>query len=106
MEDLSPCTVGDDIKGCSLEQARLVMKAMGAMHSTFLRKTDLKKEDWLHIEILVPVAMMEAVAQQFLERYGDAVKPSHQDILKKLVAVYEPWRDDVEKAGPMGVVSA
>ncbi len=47
LEDLSPASSGDQIGGCSPEEARDVVSAMAGFHTTYWESPRLDKLDWL-----------------------------------------------------------
>jgi hypothetical protein len=104
LEDLSPCIVGNDIEGCTLEQAKLAMKALGKIHAPFIGNSEFEKKPWLKLPLQLPPAMFEALGKEFLQQYDERIMPEHKDIVKRLIAGYEGYQADTSKLGPMGVV--
>jgi hypothetical protein len=104
LEDLSPCIAGNDIEGCTLEQAKLAMKALGKIHAPFIGNAEFEAKPWLKLPTQLPPAMFEALGKEFLQTYDERIKPEHQDIVRKLIAGYEGYQADSSKLGPMGVV--
>jgi hypothetical protein len=104
LEDISPCVVGDDLEGCTLEQARLAMHALGQIHAPFMGNAEFEAKSWLKMPMQLPPAMFEALGQEFIKTYDSRIKPEHKEIVQRLMASYESYQSDASKLGPMGVV--
>lgn len=107
LEDFSPCTAGDDIKSCNLEQARLSMQTLGKIHRPFIGNAEFQGKPWLNLQSQLPAAMFEAIGKEFLERYDARIKEEHKQILKRFFAGYETYhKTQTTIFDPLGVVHA
>lgn len=80
MEDLSPAEQGDQLKGVSLEQARLVVEQAARLHASFWGDTGLDDLSWVQGSKAAPVSavtpdLVSGLWQGFRVRYADRLKP-------------------------------
>src|SRR6266849_8935964 len=47
LEDVAPAAAGDQISGCSVEQARLAMRELARIHGPVFEDGELAESDWL-----------------------------------------------------------
>lgn len=86
-EDLGPARGGNQLAGCSLEDARAVVKQAGALHAPGWHNPAILDLDWLQpnpaaaaqIKALYPHA--QAI---FRERYADALEPEYMALCEDL----------------------
>jgi len=81
MEDLAPAEQGDQLKGVSLEQARLVIVEAGRLHASHWGDEGLDELPWVSNAKAAPASAVtgEAVAalwHGFKARYGERMEPS------------------------------
>jgi hypothetical protein len=48
-EDLAPSVCGDQMRGCTVEQARAALAEAAMLHAAFWNDTELMKQDWLYV---------------------------------------------------------
>jgi hypothetical protein len=80
MEDLAPAEQGDQLKGVTLDQARLVVVEAAKLHASHWRDDGLDALPWVSGSRAAPpsLATQERVAalwQGFKERYGPRLRP-------------------------------
>ena len=80
MEDLAPAEQGDQLKGVTLEQARLVMVQAGRLHASHWGDEGLDEIPWVSNTKAAPATPVtpDAVAglwQGFCQRYGARLQP-------------------------------
>jgi ecdysteroid kinase len=74
LEDVSPAQQGDQIKGCSVEQARAAVVNLAGLHAPLWCNPSLREMDWLlpngddHAEI--SAAFYQDATAKFVERYA------------------------------------
>jgi hypothetical protein len=94
--DAAPSTVGDEIHGATLEQAKLAVKELGVIHGQALRNKGLKESEWLNRAPPINQDMMQGLTTEFLEIYKDNIPENHAYVAKQMVAVFdemtEHWR--------------
>lgn len=68
LEDVSPALQGDQIAGCTVDQARLVMREMARAHAPVLGDPVLAVTDWLNQPSPVNQALVTQLLAGFLDR--------------------------------------
>src|SRR4051794_20428778 len=102
LEDIAPATQGDQIAGCSPEQARLALQALAQLHAPLLADPQLADTAWLERDSPLDQAIMSQLLPAFLERYADRVKPEHAEVCRRLVASLDGY--NAERSGQQGLV--
>lgn len=93
-EDLGPARGGDQIAGCSIEDARQAMRQAAALHASSWRKSELLDAEWLQPpeQLRAQLAAMYPQAQAvFAERYGDTLEPEYMTVCSELAQIKELW---------------
>jgi hypothetical protein len=89
LEDLSPCTPGDDIAGTDLATARECLRALAKLHATGWERPDFAGHEWLNRQTPEQVATMTGIvtmlAPMFLDRFGPLLVPEHRALVERLV---------------------
>lgn len=78
MEDVAPAEQGDQMEGCTLEQARLAVTEVTKLHAPLYNNPILKQTDWLNnsansAALFRP--MLQEFYKGFCERYADRIEP-------------------------------
>jgi thiamine kinase-like enzyme len=102
LEDAAPAVTGDQIAGCTVEQARLAMRELARLHAPVFADRELSASDWLNRPSPVNQALVSQLLPGFLERYGDAVSAEHRALCERFVASLDAWL--AERPGPLGLV--
>jgi hypothetical protein len=102
LEDVGPAVQGDQIAGCSVEQARLVMSEMARAHAPVLGDQALAATAWLNQPSPVSQALVTQLLPGFMERYGDRVEPEHSALCERFVVSLDAWLAD--RRPPLGLV--
>lgn len=102
LEDVSPAVQGDQIAGCTAEQARLALHALATLHAPVFADPQLGATPWLNQENVLGQALMTQLLPAFLERYGERVSPEHQEVCRRFVASLDGWVAD--RRPPLGLV--
>jgi hypothetical protein len=88
-EDLAPCRQGDQLAGCTPDQAALVMEQAAALHASRWGDPALGRLDWLPDVAANGAAVEAAVAplfEGFRERYGDQLEAEQLAVGEQLIA--------------------
>jgi aminoglycoside/choline kinase family phosphotransferase len=90
LEDLAPCVQGDQLAGCSIEQAALAMTELAKLHAPRWNDPALASLEWLgrnsteesfaFSEMLLPQLL-----PGFLERYGSRLEPAQVELAELLM---------------------
>lgn len=80
MEDLSPAEQGDQLKGVTLDQARLVVEQAARLHGSFWGDTSLDDLPWVQGSKAAPASavtpeLVSGLWQGFRARYADRLQP-------------------------------
>lgn len=103
MEDLAPAEQGDQLRGVSLDQARLVVREAGKLHASHWGDDGLDDLPWVSNSKAAPASMVtpEAVTglwEAFKARYADRLKPHCRNVGDWLAPRALTW--PVEQEGP------
>ncbi len=97
MEDLAPAEQGDQLKHCTVEQARLAVYEAANLHGSHWNDESLEDLAWLSgtraagIRGSADPAAVNALWQAFCARYGDRVAADSRHIGETLVANYDTY---------------
>ena len=69
LEDLAPARVGDQLAGCSVEQAELAIRSLAKFHATWWESPGLDQIDWM------PLTNDSLIAQSAQDSYLEAWGP-------------------------------
>lgn len=105
MKDCTPATVGCDLKGATLEEAKLCMSELGRLHGLSLCHVPLEKAEWLAKARWTPQEIMTNFWKTFVERYGDRIKLEHKEIGQKFIESFDAYQDAQQASSvPTGLV--
>lgn len=98
MEDLAPATQGDQLRGVSLEQARLVVEQAGKLHASHWGDDGLDDLPWVSGSKAAPTGavteeMVSALWAGFKFRYGERLKPEWADVGDWLAPRFQQFGD-------------
>jgi hypothetical protein len=102
LEDVAPAVQGDQIAGCSVEQARLAIHELATLHAPVFADSQLGATPWLNTGNILNQALMTQLLPAFIERYGERVAPEHQEVCQRFVASLDGWVAD--RRPPLGLV--
>lgn len=102
LEDVAPAVQGDQIGGCTVEQARLAVRELARLHAPVLGDPMLERSDWLNRPSPVTQTLVTQLLDGFLERYGGRISAEHQSLCRRLVASLDGWMAD--RRPPLGLV--
>jgi thiamine kinase-like enzyme len=102
LEDAAPAVPGDQIAGCTVEQARLAMRELARLHAPVFGDRALAASDWLNQPTPVNQALVSQLLPGFLDRYGDRIAPEHRVLCERFVASLDAWL--AERRPPLGLV--
>jgi aminoglycoside/choline kinase family phosphotransferase len=90
LEDLAPSVQGDQLAGCSVDQAALAMEELAKLHAPRWNDPALARVEWLNRNATAEAyAFSEVVLPQllpgFLERYATRLDPEHVPLAEVLM---------------------
>jgi hypothetical protein len=103
LDDASPATVGDEIRGATGDQATLALRQLAKVHRPLLGDQALAEAAWLNRESPVNQALISALYAGFIDRYADQVAPEHRAVCERFVASFDAHAA-AEAAGRRGLV--
>ncbi|MEO5723066.1 MAG: phosphotransferase, partial [Ilumatobacteraceae bacterium] len=90
LEDLAPAEAGDQIAGCSVDQAALVIPELAALHGPRWCDPALKELPWLDAPSSEAIANLQLLVSMvfpgFLERYSARLDPGVVALAERFVA--------------------
>jgi hypothetical protein len=88
LEDLAPAEQGDQMRGCSVDQAALALEELVKLHAPRWGDDGLLKLDWLHRheQSAATGGLISMLFPGFLERYEDRMDPAHVALSRQLMA--------------------
>ena len=89
--DAGPAVVGDEIRGATIEQARLALSELGRVHAPLLGDTAMANADWLNRDSPMNQALIGQLYAGFYERYRDQIAPEHREVCERLVASFDAY---------------
>ena len=84
LEDLAALPIGDQVAGCSVEEARAVVLELAKLHARWWERPELKAIDWIPpsndpMMKLAQGAYLAAI-EAFLETFGSRMTPAQRDV--------------------------
>ena len=101
LEDVAPAHQGDQIAGCSVDEARLAMRELARIHAPVLGDPELAASDWLNQHSPLNQALLAQLLPGFLERYEDRVAPEHRELCERMAESLDGWIAD--RRPPLGL---
>ncbi|HEV3053705.1 MAG TPA: phosphotransferase, partial [Solirubrobacteraceae bacterium] len=101
LEDVSPAVQGDQIEGCTRAQAETAMRALAQVHAPVLGDLAVGSAPWLNQPNPLNEALLRAVFNGFLERYGDRLAAEHVQVCERLIPSVDGWYQD--RRPPLGL---
>jgi hypothetical protein len=89
--DANPAVVGDEIRGATIEQARLAVTELARLQGPLLGDTTLAHAPWLHRDSAVSQGMITALHAAFVDRYGDRIAPQYRMVCERLVGSFDAY---------------
>jgi len=95
LEDLAPCVQGDQLAGCSVDQAALAMEELAKLHAPRWGDARLVDLAWLNRHTAASTEMtaqlLAGLFPGFLERYGMRLDAAHIRVAERLAAALGTW---------------
>ncbi|TDJ69542.1 MAG: DUF1679 domain-containing protein [Proteobacteria bacterium] len=95
LEDMAPAKPGDQMRGCSLAEARLALMEAAKLHAAFWNDTELMKQDWLYVpegaQGFYTTELMESSWQHFEKTYASRLDPEVIKVCDKFIRSHAAW---------------
>lgn len=89
LEDLAPARVGDQVEGCTVDEAALALTELAALHAPRWGDGSLETLDWLNRRTTesddAGAALLPVLFDGFAARYGDVLEESVLDVGRRLM---------------------
>ncbi len=102
LQDIYAAHQGDQVAGCSVDEARIALLGLARVHAPVLGDLALGMSDWLNLPSPLTQALLTQLLPAFLERYGDRIAPEHADVCRRFVPSCDGWAQDSRP--PLGLV--
>ena len=94
-EDLAPSQVGDQMRGCTVDEARRALAEAAMLHAAFWNDAELVQQPWLSIpkgaQGLYTTELIESSWDHFKKTYPGALAPEVVDVCEKYVRNHAYW---------------
>jgi hypothetical protein len=93
-DDITPAEAGDQIAGCSVDEAALAMEELARLHTSFWGDDSIRDDSWLQPRIQNGdgLAMLYGMfVEPFGERYADRLSPVTSQVTTELAALVAAW---------------
>jgi hypothetical protein len=95
LEDLAPGAQGDQLQGCSIDQARAAVETLAGLHGPRWCDPTLFDIDWIQRvdpeTALFLGAIMQSSAEGFVDRYRDRMMDDDVEMVRAFAAATEDW---------------
>ncbi len=91
LDDAAPAEVGDEIRGATIEDAKLALTQLGRLHAPLIGSDTLAEAAWLHRETPMNQALITGLFNGFVERYGSSIAPQQQLVCQRLVDSFDAY---------------
>ncbi len=95
LEDMAPAQPGDQMRGCSLADARLALAEAAKLHAAFWNDTELMAQDWLYVpegaQGFYTTELMESSWEHFEKTYADRLDPAVLKVCDKFIQSHAAW---------------
>ena len=102
LEDVAGAVQGDQIAGCSVDQARQALDALARIHGPVLNDLALSTADWLNLPNPLTQELLTQLWPAFRERYADWVTDEHAAVMERFLPSLDGWYAD--RRPPLGLV--
>ena len=102
LDDAVGAVAGDQIAGCSVEQAQVALRALARIHAPVLGDLALGTADYLNQPSPLNQALLTQLLPGFLERYGARLAAEHVELCQRFVVSADGWIAD--QRPPLGLV--
>lgn len=91
LDDASPAEVGDEIRGATIEDAKLALTELGRLHAPLMGSETLAEAEWLNRETPMNQALIGGLFNGFVERYGSVIEPQQRLVCQRLVDSFDAY---------------
>ena len=99
LADAAPATVGDEIRGATIEEAMLVMSQLGLVHGPLLGERAPGNASSLDRDSPVNQGLITALYAGYIERYREQITPEHRHVCERLIESFDEYMAAENEAG-------
>jgi ecdysteroid kinase len=89
--DANPAVVGDEIRGATVEQARLAVTELARLQGPLFGDATLADAPWLHRDAPIDQALITGLYATFVDRYGAQITPQERAVCERLVGGFDAY---------------
>ncbi|AKS33925.1 phosphotransferase [Mycolicibacterium goodii] len=90
--DAAPATVGDELRGATVEQATLALSELGRVHGVVHASSGgAVIADWLVREAPISRPVLAGLYAAFVERYADTITGQQREVCERLVESFDGY---------------
>lgn len=88
LEDLAPAEQGDQMRGCTADQAALALEELVKLHAPRWGDESLLKLEWLHrVDAAAGTStLVQMLLDGFVDRYRERLEPAHLELSRQVIA--------------------
>jgi ecdysteroid kinase len=103
--DAAPATVGDEIRGATIEQATMALTQLGRVHGPLLADRALAGAEWLNTGTQVDQGLVAALYAGYIDRYRDQIADAHRVVCERMVSSFDAYMAGEAASGrPEGLI--
>jgi hypothetical protein len=102
LDDAAPAVQGDQIAGCTIEDARLAMRELARLHAPVWNDPRCDAAEWLNQPPPIDAAVASQLLVGFLDRYEARIAPAHRAVVEGFIARFDEYM--AEQRRPFSIV--
>lgn len=91
LSDAAPAVVGDELRGATIEQAKLALAELARLHAPAFGDASMAQADWLNRDAPMNQGLIATLYAGFLDRYGGRIAPEHREVCERLVGSFDAY---------------
>ena len=95
LEDMAPAEPGDQMRGCTVEEARMALAEAAKLHAAFWNDTELMQQDWLYVpegaQGFYTTELMESSWIHFEKNYAHRMDREVIKVCDKFIKSHAVW---------------
>jgi Phosphotransferase enzyme family/SCP-2 sterol transfer family len=92
VQDIEGARVGDQIAGCTLDEARLAVRELARLIAPVVENPDLAA--WVDSPLPVSRMLLQMMLPQYFARFGHRLSVEQRSVVEKFVAGFDSWAAD------------
>ena len=102
LDDVVGASQGDQIRGCTVDDAAHALRAMAAVHAPVFNDLAVGTQDWLNQPNPLNQALLAAAYPGFVDRYRNRVDERHLAVAEAFIPRMDLWWAD--RRAPLGLI--